>query len=547
MHASVLSFASLIIFQLQVAPPDSVQLQPLRPPSTIETQWGNRITVQDGGSSSDSASQETASSLAPERGAGALRPPSPLRVLPLKPPTRLGAPIDDATSAPSSEDSEAISDDAARLAPAMPGDEPPTEERPASADAPKRHEVILPAGNFELVSRVNYEADRPLATAPLLVRAALTSPEDEAWQLPGQPVALYTALERAPERTTRIGMVRAYWRMTADVAAYYWSVEEGAFIAGLQASGRGGEQVLLNAARIGAQARLQQAKVTATGSQHELADLARISTRDLPPLPRDEPLVGAYQTKFDRIFANQAPPAGIRRIALSIPLQLELLETQAAAVAADTDAIKELHQEHRQGQATLESVLSAHDRLHRHRVEFLQSVRTYNEMIAEYALAIAGSTNNQTIVTMLIRNPSTPRTSQAPRRDSSGRPSAGVYPQNPNPPTQYPQNSYPNNSSPPSQNPASRYPANGSRAPAATAAPSSGGPRTSSRGGTWMSPKTTVRDGAVRGSSAIEEPRGGFSNEDYQAAPFSQSPRAPASETFEGADSRPALGAPFRE
>ncbi len=277
----------------------------------------------------------------------------------------------------------------------------------------------LPAGNLTLISRVSYEADRPSATAELLVRHAVTPPEDVNWQLPGQAWPLYTVLERPGEtgsdRIPRLAIVRAYWRLTAEVAAYNWSVEEGAFIAGLQALQPETETWALQAARIAAQARLQHARVAATPAQCELAALTGQGLREPLPLAGELPLVGPYQTRFEQLFANRAPPAGIRRIATAIPLRAELLQTLAAAVAADTDAIKEFATLHREGRVPLEPVLAAHERLQRHRGEFLESVRIYNEQIAEYALAIAGTSNNQTVVAMLVRNPTIVRAAQAPR------------------------------------------------------------------------------------------------------------------------------------
>lgn len=277
----------------------------------------------------------------------------------------------------------------------------------------------LPTGNISLISRVSYESDRPSATADLLVRHALTPPEDLNWQIPGQAWPLYSVLERqgepGTERSSRLAVVRAYWRLTTDVAAYNWAVEEGAFVAGLQVLQPETETLALEAARTAAQSRLQQARVAATGTQCELADIAGQSLREPLPLPSELPLVGPYQTRFETLFANRAPPAGIRRIATTIPLRAELLQTLAATVAADTDAIKELAVFHREGRVPLEPVLAAHDRLQRHRAEFLEAVRVYNDQIAEYALAIAGTSNNQTVVAMLVRNPTIIRAAQAPR------------------------------------------------------------------------------------------------------------------------------------
>lgn len=562
MHASVLSLASLILLQLQVAPGDSVQLQPLRPAPRASTEWGPPVT--------SSAPAPLRGSFAQPRGVALAESESE-------------SPVEGPMEVPADERRDDMP------APPPPPSRPPThslldmgnrdtrEIERATAPA-SRPAMSLPHASYDGVSRVNYQSERAAPTAPLLVKHALTVPEDDTWRLPGQGLALYTALERVGERTTRVSLVRSYWRMTADVAAYYWSVEEGSFVAGLQPAGRGDEGGLLTAARLEAQGRLQQAKVTAAASQNELAELARLTIQDPPPLPVDIPLVSAYQTKFDRIFASRTPPAGLRRIAYSIPLQLELVETLAATVAADTDLVKDRHQEHRQGQVALADVLAAHDRLHRHRVEFLQAVRVYNELIAEYALAIAGTTNNQTLVSMLIRNPATPRTSQVPRtsgvRDAGSgygnrgysdnssavrSAPAGTYPSNTYPGNSYPGrapagSTYPNGAAPagsypsapggggaaatgtyPGTGPGTRTSAGGSGPPPP---PNAAGPRTSSRGGTWMAPRTTVRDNAVRGSSTFPEAGMPLEGQPQYVEGAPEEPQP-------GADGRPVLGAPY--
>jgi hypothetical protein len=384
----------------------------------------------------------------------------------------------------------------------------------------------LPAGNLSLISRVSYESDRPSATADLLVRHALTPPDDPSWQLGGQAWPLYSVLERqgepGAERSSRLAVVRSYWRLTTDVAAYNWAVEEGAFVAGLQAAQPEMEMLALQAARTAAQARLQQARVAATAAQCELADLAGQGLRDPLPLPGELPLVGPYQTRFEALFANRAPPAGIRRIATTIPLRAELLQALAATVAADTDAIKELANFHREGRVPLEPVLAAHDRLQRHRGEFLDAVRIYNDQIAEYALAIAGTSNNQTVVAMLVRNPTIVRAAQAQRVSgmSAGGMSAGGMQANGVPAYAAPASGYSPNASPgnagysnPSyQNPGYATPGYSNPAVANPIAPSSGFPN---------SPAGYPANAGTTGGSATGS---GYAPQGY--APMGNTPKA---------------------
>ncbi|MFO0904483.1 MAG: hypothetical protein U0939_15870 [Pirellulales bacterium] len=549
MHASAWLVCGLVLTQSSATAP------PAKPPASIPTQWSAPVTVK----------SKATSGPASELDSTARDPQSPSRSPRTLPPLRPTQSPVVVTGETSVEDGEPLEEERAAPPPRpfSPSDSQPLvqpqTQRPPATFAPPADTARPLRYEDQGTKPVNFEAPAPTSAASLLIRHAMTSPDDESWRLPGAPFALYSALDRSSDRTSRLSLVRAYWRMTTEVASYNWAVEEGAFIAGLQAAGRGPEEFLLNAARLDAQAHLQSAKVAAAGAQQDLAEYARMPLQSPPPLPLDQPLATAYQTKFDRIFANRTPPAGLRRIAQTIPLQLELVDTRASAVAADTDAIKELAAAHRQGQATLDSVIAAHERLYRHRREFLQSLRVYNELIAEYALAVGGSSPNETLVSMLIRNPHTPRDVEVARARAGGYEEAQAVNTVRNSPAYVP----------PTQNEMLGGPS------------TDASPRTSSRSsgnGSWMSPRTTVRDNSIRGTAAVEEPTTRFAPRpnagDMQESPANVPPPrgfqgdaspveeaegagepamensqfgdpSAAAESPEGADARPSLGSPF--
>ena len=190
-----------------------------------------------------------------------------------------------------------------------------------------------------------------------------------------------------------------------DVASYHGAVEELEFLGGLPEARSASESALLNAARLEAQAHFVQAKSTALASQEQLAELVRQSSKELPPLPLDVPLVGAYQTKFEKIFVNRTPPAGLKRTALAIPTQHELLVARASSLAAASDAVRSAVNDFQQGATSVTTVLDANSRLRTQREEFLSTVRIYNESIVGYALAVGTSSTNPTLVAMLIKQP----------------------------------------------------------------------------------------------------------------------------------------------
>ncbi|HND53180.1 MAG TPA: hypothetical protein PLV92_12310 [Pirellulaceae bacterium] len=247
-----------------------------------------------------------------------------------------------------------------------------------------------------------------------LLHQYLSPPQDPGFHLAGQGVSLLTCLERGAERATRATLVRHYWRLMNDVALYHGAVEENEFLGGLPEPQSTSDQAALNAARLEAQAYFVQMKAAALASQEQLGELIRQSQRDVPPLPIDVPLVGAYQTKFDKIFVNRAPPAGLKRTAQAIPTQHELLVARAAALAAAGEAVRTSVHEYQQGQLALQTLLDSHSRLRIQRDEFLAAVRSYNESIVGYALAVGNTPNNPTLVAMLIKSPIGVRSSAGP-------------------------------------------------------------------------------------------------------------------------------------
>lgn len=293
-------------------------------------------------------------------------------------------------------------------------DFPPQELPLREVDVPARE---IPAREFAAeaaaeprILRTAAEESMPLelgldrAAATELIQHALSVPRDPSLALPGQPWTLQQLLENLPERGQRLAAIKSYWKLSAEVAKYHWSLEELEFLAELPAGRMAGEPKMLVAAQADAQAFAQQNRLAATVVQLEVSEMLRASGSEAQPWPADLPLVGLYQTKFDRIFAGRSAPLQLRRIATQLPQQLELIELRAAAVAAATDSLKELAHEYRQGQVSLSLLLDAQVRLRRLRSDFVDVIRTYNEQIAEYAMAIGGGNDNQTVVSMLIKS-----------------------------------------------------------------------------------------------------------------------------------------------
>lgn len=278
------------------------------------------------------------------------------------------------------------------------------------------------------VTRTSYANAGNRPVAELLVKHGLTPPDADAARILGQPASLVTLLERVADRSARIAVIRAYWTLTAEVASANWAAEEVEFVRGLSAENGGADRAEIEAARLDAVARWQEAKLAAVSAQHELAQICRLSvtTGESLPLPRDLPLVTAYTTNFERIFASRAPSSAVRQLAATIPLQFDLLDTRAASVSKGRDALKEVRHAYQQGTADLALLLSSQDRLNASQRSFLNIVRRYNEAVAAYANEVGGGVDNGTFVSMLIPSPTGLRTGST-RTAAAGRSTTSGY------------------------------------------------------------------------------------------------------------------------
>ena len=236
----------------------------------------------------------------------------------------------------------------------------------------------------------------PLETAPAregeadaLVRR-LADPAQFA--LPGAPTRLAELISRLIDRRQQIEATQTYWKLSAAMAEYRVCSE---CVAGLQqllpaegAPASPGDAIV--AARLAAaEARLREAEAQVLAEQYLLADLTRWTVANALPLPADLPHVGAYDTKFQDVYAGRVPPPRAYLLDRSLPLRLRSLEMRAAAVTAATHAVEADFEAFGKQQLDQVVVLDSIAELARQQRAFLVSVRDYNRDIAEYALSVA--------------------------------------------------------------------------------------------------------------------------------------------------------------
>lgn len=295
-----------------------------------------------------------------------------------------------------SNGSTSISDQAA--APAFGGSQgfQQFDSRSAQSDTAATRNIARTSAETPLTP-VHTSDNRP---ANRLLAQSVQIPAGEG--LAGQPVTLEQAIAKTTTAAGRKQAISDYWNLAVAMREYYLAVRETRFLVGLPIPQSTHQKAVLNAAQTAAAADERKAQLTALNAQHDLSGSAALATTELP-LPADTPFIGAYRTHFDTLRARDAVPARLGRIDSTLPVVLQLVDSQAEAIIASEQAVNELNQAYSSGQVSLTRLLEAHTQLRTQRREFLASVGKYNQQIAEYAITVAGNRlNSQRIVGMLI-------------------------------------------------------------------------------------------------------------------------------------------------
>ena len=221
-----------------------------------------------------------------------------------------------------------------------------------------------------------------------------------------RPLPLLEALERSGDRARRLWITQAYWKVGAAFATLRQATT-GVERLELVAPGAAvQDRAVLDALVAEARSERAAAQAALVAAQQELVDLVRLPPGEPLPWPVDRPLVTAYQTHFESIFANRAATGRVRAINRSLPPRHEAIETRAAAVQAAAEAFATVEAEHAQGRLPIEAVATAAERLEAQERKFIDDVRVYNNEIAEYVMAVADfSVPDDRFAAMLIGTP----------------------------------------------------------------------------------------------------------------------------------------------
>jgi hypothetical protein len=253
------------------------------------------------------------------------------------------------------------------------------------------------------------QSDAAVALAEMLEPLAATPgrqvPPAEA-MLYARPLQLLEALARGGDRSRRLWIVQAYWKVSASYAAVRNATEALERLELVAPGADPHDRATLDVATAAAQADLAEAHARLGAAQQELVDLARLPMIEPLPWPVDRPLADPYQTHFEAIFANRIATGRVRAIVRGLPARHEAVAARATAVIAAEKAMAMAEADHAKGVRPIEAVVAAHLAVTGQQEQFLEATKTYNLEIAEYAMAVAElSLPDDQFVSMLIGTP----------------------------------------------------------------------------------------------------------------------------------------------
>jgi hypothetical protein len=253
------------------------------------------------------------------------------------------------------------------------------------------------------------QSEAALALAEMLEPLAATPgrqvPPAEA-MLYARPLQLLEALGRSGDRSRRLWIVQAYWKVSAGYAAVRNATEAYERLELVAPGADPHDRATLDVATAAARADLAEAHARLGAAQQELVDLARLPMIEPLPWPVDRPLADPYQTHFEAIFANRIATGRVRAIVRGLPARHEAVAARATAVIAAEKAMAMAEADHAKGVRPIEAVVAAHLAVIGQQEQFLEAIKTYNLEIAEYAMAVAElSLPDDQFVSMLIGTP----------------------------------------------------------------------------------------------------------------------------------------------
>jgi hypothetical protein len=253
---------------------------------------------------------------------------------------------------------------------------------------------------------------------PELLAEAISSPQNG--RLKGRPIALVDVLSKTTDRAAQVKAATDYWRLAIAQAQYHFALAGRERLA-RWAQARHKVSTLAESQLAAAEAAVDDAEFKVLKAGAELGGLVGLEDTERVPWAVDRPHVGAYDSKYDQLFAGKVAPPRLRLIHRTLPISRRAIDVHCEAVVAAQDALDTTEEEYRQGTADYLTVADWFDRLAAERRAFLQSVLRYNEDIVVYAFTVAPADADSTLLTgMLIRRPAPSRRAAGGDESSAG-------------------------------------------------------------------------------------------------------------------------------
>lgn len=287
-------------------------------------------------------------------------------------------------------------------------DAPPAAIAPREVAADGTVSVVVDPPAASRAASTATASPAPDASAAATLLGTLLEPLDpvSGGTLHDRPLPLLEALERSGDRTRRLWITQAYWKVAAAFAGLKQATAAAERLELVAPGSAGHDRAVLDSLAAEARSERAEAEAMLVAAQQELVDLVRLPVGDPLPWPVDRPLVTAYQTHFDTIFAARAATGRVRAINRAMPSRHEAVEARAAAVQAAAEAFSLAEVEHAKGNLPIEAVAAAHERLGTQERGFIDDVRIYNSEIAEYVMAVGDfSVPDDRFAAMLIGTP----------------------------------------------------------------------------------------------------------------------------------------------
>ena len=252
---------------------------------------------------------------------------------------------------------------------------------------------------------------------PELLAEAITAPPDG--RLKGRQIALVDVLARLNDRTAQRNAVVVYWRLAVAQGHYHYALAARDRLR-RWAEMRHKGTALAQSQMASAEASVDDAEFNVLKAGAELSALIGLEDGERTPWAVDRPHVGAYDLKFDQLFAGKSVPPRLRLIHRTLPIGRRAIDKYGEAVVAAIDALDATEEEYRQGAADYQTLAAWLDRLTTERRAFLQSVQRYNDDIAEYAFTVAPpEADAKLLAAILIRQPAKSTMAAAVREHGS--------------------------------------------------------------------------------------------------------------------------------